>query len=98
MRPRGGAGWIVAAALVLVACTTPERTVTSRPPVTQGGSSSAPASAVEPSPLPEPPASAADLPGELLVRTVVGGLDVYQPGRCARPGDRARASPGRSRS
>jgi Tol biopolymer transport system component len=63
--------------LALAACTTPERTVTTRPPV----SPEAPASdaSVEPSPLRGPPASAGDLPGRLLVQTTTAGLGVIRP-------------------
>lgn len=67
----------ITAALVLAACTAPAgRSVSSRPPVGVAPGVTTPAAAP---PLPEPPPSAAELPGMLLVRTVTGGLEVVRP-------------------
>ena len=78
-------GWIAAAllsSLVAAACTAPERSVTSQPPL--GATTTAPVPSslsppASPSPIPTPPASAARLPGSLLVRTPGAGLAVVRP-------------------
>ena len=76
---------IVAVAL-MAACTTPERTAT--PPAaasstSSGGSTQSPSLADA---LPSPPASASELPGALLVRTIEGGLAVVTPDGVAQTG------------
>ncbi|MEX0985515.1 MAG: hypothetical protein WD096_10790 [Actinomycetota bacterium] len=77
MKRRWGTALAVAWMILIAACTPPERTVTSQAPLAPSPAPTSSPSGVVP--LPEPPASASSLPGNLLVRTAAGGLQLVRP-------------------